>query len=52
MSFISIVDAKDNAREAQKIPRSHYTGTGKPRIIILYDQLTILKKSHSESITD
>ena len=45
-------DAKDHAREALRIPRAHYTGSGKPRIISLYNQLTTLKKSHSESISD
>ena len=45
-------DAKDNGREALKILRNHYAGTGKPRIITLYTQLTTLNKISSESVTD
>ena len=45
-------DEKDNAREALRIRRANYTRSGKPRILSLYNQLTLLKKRHSESITD
>ena len=45
-------DAKDNVGEALRKLRAHYTGSGKPRIITLYNQLTTLKISYSESITD
>ena len=45
-------DAKDHAREALRITRARYAGSGNPRIISLYYQLTTLKKSHSESISD
>ena len=44
--------AADNGRNAFKILRQHYAGTGKPRIISLYTQLTSLRKENSESITD
>ena len=44
-------DAKDNVGEALRKLRAHYTGSGKPRIITLYNQLTTLKISYSESIT-
>ena len=49
---LMLPDAKDNAREALRILRTHYAGSGKPRIITLYNQLTNIKKSHGESITD
>ena len=45
-------DAVDNGREALKILRAHYVGTGKPRIISLYTELTSLVKSPEESVTD
>ena len=45
-------DAKDKGREALVILRSHYAGSGKPRIISLYTQLTSLRKSANENITD
>ena len=45
-------DAKDNVGEALRKLRAHYNGSGKPRIITLYNQLTTLKISYSESITD
>ena len=45
-------DAKDKTAEALRILRKHYAGSGKPRITILYSQLTTMKKNHSESITD
>ena len=45
-------DEKDNAREALRILRANYARSGKPRILSLYNQLTLLKKRHSESITD
>ena len=44
--------AKDNVGEALRKLRAHYTGSGKPRIVTLYNQLTTLKISYSESITD
>ena len=45
-------DAKDNTREAPRILRQYYAGSCKPRIPTLYNQLTTLKKSHFECITD
>ena len=45
-------DAKEHAREALRILRAHYAGSGKPRFITLYNQFTTLNKSHSEAITD
>lgn len=47
-----IKDAKDNTREAPRILRWYYAGSCKPRMPTLYNQLTTLKKSHSECITD
>eukprot|EP00795_Rhopilema_esculentum_P006613 gene6613-12151_t len=45
-------DAVDDGRNALKILRAHYAGTGKPRIISLYTELTSLIKSPEESVTD
>ena len=45
-------DAVDNGRKALEILRNHYAGKGKPRIIALYTELTSLRKSSSESVTD
>ena len=44
--------AANKGREAFKILREHYAGTGKPRIISLYKQLTSLDKLSTETITD
>lgn len=45
-------DAVDDGREALKILREHYAGTGKPRIITLYTELTSLVKKADETVTD
>ena len=45
-------DAKDKGRKALKILRGHYLSSGKPRVIALYTELTSLKKSTSETVTD
>ncbi|XP_034076783.1 uncharacterized protein LOC117549204 [Gymnodraco acuticeps] len=45
-------DAADDGRKALKILRDHYAGTGKPRVISLYTELTSLQKYANESITD
>ena len=45
-------DAADDRRAALCILRSHYAGTGKPRIISLYTELTSLSKGTDESVTD
>ena len=44
-------DVKVNAGEALRKLRASYTGSRKPRIITLYNQLTTLKISYSEYIT-
>ena len=45
-------DAIDDGRRALQILRAHYAGTGKPRVISLYTELTSLVKSANESVTD
>ena len=45
-------DAREDGRKALKILRAHYAGTGKPRIISLYTELTSLVKSEHETVTD
>ena len=45
-------EASDNGREALRILRDHYAGKGKPRIISLYTQLTLLKREQNEGVTD
>ena len=45
-------DARDNGRKALKILRAHYAGTGKPRVISSYTDLTSLVKSEHETVTD
>jgi len=45
-------DAIDDGRRALQILRAHYAGTGKPRAISLYTELTSLVKSANESVTD
>ena len=45
-------DAADDGRKALKILRDHYAGTGKPRIISLYTELTSLIKKAEETVTD
>ena len=47
-----IRDAKDDGRKALQILRDHYMGTGKPRIISLYTELTSLKMNTNETVTD
>ena len=47
-----IGDARDDGRKALKILQAHYAGTGKPRIISLYTELTSLVKSEHETVTD
>ena len=51
---ISLVirDAKDDGREALKILREHYVGKSKPRVITLWTNLTTLKMSDDETVTD
>ena len=45
-------DANNKGKEALEILRQHYLGTGKPRIITLYTELTSLRKSTTETLTD
>ena len=45
-------DAKDDGKKALEILRQHYAGSGKPRIIALYTELTSLVKRSDESVTD
>ena len=47
-----IRDARNNGRLAMKILREHYVGSSKPRIISLYTELTSLKMSEHENVTD
>ncbi|KAG1664805.1 Zinc finger protein 862 [Nymphon striatum] len=45
-------DAKDDGRGATKILKEHYAGSGKPRVITLYTELTSLCLDGGESVTD
>ena len=45
-------DVQDDGRKALKIVRAPYAGTGKPRVISLYTELTPLVKSEHETVTD
>ena len=46
-------DAIDDGIQALKIPlRAHHAGTGKPRVISLYTEVTSLVKSSNESDTE
>ena len=45
-------DANDDGKGALNILRRHYLGTGKPRILSLYTELTSLKMSPEEPVTD
>ena len=44
-------DAPDDGKEALKILREYYMGKGKPRIITLWTELSLMSKG-SESVTD
>ena len=45
-------NVRDEGRKALKSLRAHYAGTGKPRIISLYTELTSLVKSEHDTVTD
>ena len=45
-------DARDDGKKALEILMAHYAGSGKPRIISLYTELTYLIKHPNESVTD
>ena len=47
-----IRDAEDDGRKAFEILQDHYQGTSKPKIISLYCELTSLKKSTNETVTE
>ena len=47
-----IRDAQGNGRKALALLREHYISTGKPRVISLYTELTSLKLSGDERVTD
>ena len=47
-----IRDAADDGRKAFRILEDHYLGKSKPKIIALYCELTSLKKSEDESVTE
>ncbi len=47
-----IREAKDDGRKALKVLREHYRGNGKPRVIALYMELTLLRKGENETTTD
>lgn len=44
-------DAKDDGKKAINILREHYMSSGKPKVISLYTELTMLSKGESESVT-
>ena len=45
-------DGVNDGRKSLKILREHYAGRGKPRVIVLYTQLTLLQKTTNETVTD
>ena len=47
-----IRDAKHDGKRAIEILRGHYLGKGMPRVLNLYTQLTTLKMTENENVTD
>ena len=45
-------DADNDGRKAYQILQEHYLSTSKPRIIALYTELTTLKMTPTETVTD
>ena len=45
-------DGKNSGRKSMAILKSHYAGTGKPRVMVLYTQLATLEKRADEELTD
>ena len=45
-------DGKNSGRKSLAILRNHYAGTGKPRVMVLYTQLSTLEKQPNEELTD
>jgi hypothetical protein len=43
---------RSKRRGALEILRQHYQGKGKPRVMLLFTELTTLKKTDNESIVD
>ncbi|KAG1681812.1 hypothetical protein GQR58_011609 [Nymphon striatum] len=47
-----IRDAEEEGRQTLQILEEHYLGKGKPRIIVLYHELTSLSMDDTDSVTD
>jgi len=47
-----IRDAKNDGRRALEILREYYIGSSKPRVLALYTELTSLKMTSTETVTD
>ena len=45
-------DGKNSGRKSLAILRNHYAGTGMPRVMVLYTQLSTLEKLPNEELTD
>ena len=45
-------DGVNSGRKSLQILRDHYAGTGKPRVMVLYTQLSSLEKGPKEDLTD
>ena len=45
-------DGKNSGRKSLSILRKHYAGDGKPRVMVLYTQLSSLEKNTNETVTD
>ena len=45
-------DGVNSGRKSLKILREHYAGSGKPRVMVLYTQLSSLEKRPNEEVTD
>lgn len=43
-------EVTDDLRKAIQILQSHYASQGKPRIITLYTELTLLRKGYDETV--
>ena len=47
-----MTDCRNDGRAAFKVLREHYQSTEKPRVLTLYEELTTLRMSEEEDITD
>ena len=45
-------EATDDGKKAISILREHYMLSGKPKVIVLYTELTTLQKGENECVTD